>query len=553
VNAAALAAACAAFIILTDNTLFWSSLFKVADPLTVHGLFVSLAAFTILTGALTVLFLLVGIGYLFQPLLMASLVLAAIIGYYSSGYGVIIDRGMLRNIMETDHREAAELLTGPFAAQIVLFGLLPAFAVGLFRVRSRPFVKELGFRLASIAVSLSLVAAAALLSYKDLTLMGREHKELRLAVNPLYPLYAALTYGRQGKGPAAAVTPIGTDARQVKISGNKKKTVVVFVVGETARGKEFALNGYERNTNPFLQQDQVISFTRAYACGTATAESLPCMFSHLDRSEYSVDKAARFENALDVLVRAGISVLWRDNNAGCKGVCARVLTEDLSRGSEADVCNGEECFDEVLLSGLPERLRRATSDALIVLHQKGSHGPAYYKRHPKNFGVFEPECSSSSPESCAKSDIVNAYDNTILYTDYFLHRTIEFLKRNADDFDTLLVYFSDHGESLGENGIYLHGLPYVLAPDEQTHVPLIVWMSDGYATHRHIDKECLQAHRDGPVSHSNIFHSLLGAFGVQTEFYKQDRDILAQCRTDSPNTLHAAAMVSRHEGGFRPN
>lgn len=209
---------------------------------------------------------------------------------------------------------------------------------------------------------------------------------------------------------------------------------MVFVVGETARGKEFSLNGYERNTNPLLEQDDVISFTQAYACGTAAAESLPCMFSHLDRSEYSADKAAHFENVLDVLSRAGVNVLWRDNNAGCKGVCARVVTEDLSRVPAAGVCNGEERFDEVLLSGLSERLRRTSSNVLVVLHQQGSHGPAYFKRHPANFSVFVPECSNGSPESCESSDIINAYDNTI--------------------------------------------------------------------------------------------HSLLGAFGVQTDFYKQDRDIL---------------------------
>ncbi|MHB8843705.1 MAG: phosphoethanolamine transferase [Nitrospirota bacterium] len=547
VNASALAAACAAFIILADNHLFWASLFRVVDPRTAHGLFVSLASFVVLTGALTAFFLLISVSYLFRPLLMAVLVLASVIGYYSSGYGVIIDRSMLQNIMETDHREAAELMTGPFAAHIMLFGVLPAFAVGLCRVRTRPFVKELGFRLAGVAVSLALVATAALLSYKDMTLMGREHKELRLAVNPLYPLYAALTYGRRVKDPAVKVMPIGTDARQLRSLHGRKKTLVVFVAGETARGKEFALNGYERDTNPFLRRDQVTSFTRAYACGTATAESLPCMFSHLDRSEYSVDKAAQFENVLDVLSRTGVSVLWRDNNAGCKGVCARVPTEDLSRGAAPDVCNGEECFDEVLLTGLQERLRRAESDTLIVLHQKGSHGPAYYKRHPGNFSVFVPECSSGSPESCANSDIVNAYDNTILYTDYFLHRTIELLKRNKDAFNTLLVYFSDHGESLGENGIYLHGLPYFLAPDEQTRVPLIVWMSDGYAADHHIDKQCLQAHRDAPVTHSYIFHSLLGAFSVQTEYYKQDRDILAQCRTGLQNAPQAASLVSRPE------
>ncbi|MDH4161930.1 MAG: phosphoethanolamine--lipid A transferase [Nitrospirota bacterium] len=543
INAPALAAVCAAFIILVDNSLFWSSLFKVVDPRTAHGVLFAVAAFAILTGALTAIFLLLSVSYLFQPLLMAVLILSSVIRYFSSGYGVIIDRVMLQSVLETDNREAAELLSAAFAVHVLLFGILPALAAALVRVRSRPLLKEITFRLASIGMALTVAAGAALLSYKDLTLMGREHKELRMAVNPLYAVYSALTYGRHRERTPAAVAAIGTDASRKPARPGKKKTVVILVVGETARSKEFSLNGYERNTNPFLEEDGVISFTRAYACGTATAESLPCMFSHLDRTEYSVSKAAQFENVLDVLSRAGISVLWRDNNAGCKGVCARVTMEDLSHGSTDGVCTSGECYDEILLSGLPERLQSSDSDALIVLHQKGSHGPAYFKRHPENFSVFEPECSNSSPETCANNDIINAYDNTILYTDYFLHRTIDLLRRNSGAYDTLLVYFSDHGESLGENGVYLHGLPYFLAPEEQTRVPLILWMSKGYAANQNLDQECLQAKRHEQFSHSNIFHTLLGAFDVRTDVYRQNRDIFAQCR--SVKTLAAAPSSHR--------
>lgn len=529
-NAAALAAACSAFIVLAENKLFWSSLFRIVAPVSAHGILVAGAAFIIVTSALTGLFLLISSPRFFQPVLAAVLVLSSLIGFFGSEYGTIIDRIMLQNVLDTDRREAAELLTWPLAWHIVLFGFLPACAVLLVRVRLRPPLREITFRLASVVVVLAVGCSAALAIYKDLTLMGREHKELRMVINPLYPLYSVVTYGRHRTASAQAVTPLGRDARQSGPRTGRKKTVVILVVGETARAQEFSLNGYGRHTNPYLEQDHVISFTRALACGTSTAVSLPCMFSHLDQSEYSVRKASATENILDVLTHAGVDVLWRDNNSGCKGVCARVATEDLSHAQEEGLCTTDECFDEVLLSGLQERLRRGVADELIVLHQKGSHGPAYFRRHPKDFGVFRPECSSNSPEECETGAIVNAYDNTILYTDYFLHRTIEILQRNAGAADTLLVYFSDHGESLGENGLYLHGLPRFIAPEEQTRVPFILWVSDGYARDRQIDRTCLRDRRNEPYSHANIFHSLLGAFAVQTEVYRGALDVFAQCR-----------------------
>jgi lipid A ethanolaminephosphotransferase len=529
-SAVTLAAGCAAFIVLLENRLFWSAFFKVLDPRTAHGALAAAAAFVTLTGALTALFLLFSFKYLFRPFLVIMLLLAAVIGYFGSAFGVVIDGGMVRNIVATDLREAVELLTFPLAAHLVLYGLLPALTVGVVRVRLPAARRDLRVRLVALGVTLALVLTAALVISRDLALIGREHKELRLSINPLYPVYAAIKYARTAGTETAAVISIGTDATRKDVRHGRKKTVFIFVVGETAREKEFSLNGYDRNTTPFLEVDGVISFTQAYACGTSTADSLPCMFSNFDRADYSADKAARYENVLDVLSRAGISVLWRDNNSGCKGVCARVAAEDLAHASGTGLCNGEECFDEVLLDRLEERIDRARTDMLIVLHQKGSHGPAYYKRHPGSFSVFLPECSSDAPQDCANDEIVNAYDNSILYTDYFLHRTIELLRKRSVTDDTVMMYFSDHGESLGEHGLYLHGLPYFIAPDEQTHVPFIVWMSDGYAADNHIDKDCLRALRDRPYSHSNVFHSLLGAFGVQTELYEQERDVLAQCR-----------------------
>lgn len=529
-QASSIAMLCAVFIALADNRLFWISLFKVVDPLTPRGLVFALAAFLALAGSLTVFFLVCSARYLFRPVLILSLLLASTIAYFGSSYGVIVEGSMVQSVFATDVREAAELLTWRLAAEVLVFGVLPALGVGFVRVNSRGPMQELRLRSIAIGLTMCLMLFAALAAHKDLVLIGREHKELRMTMNPLYALYSTIKYAKNVNRPGTVVATVGGDARRDAGRTGKKRDVVVLVVGETARAREFSLNGYERKTNPLLEQDGVVSFTRAFACGTSTADSLPCMFSVFDRSEYSVSKVASHENVLDVLSRAGVRVLWRDNNAGCKGVCLRVAAEDLSQARETGHCNGEECFDEVLLDRLEERIEEADGDILIVLHQKGSHGPAYYKRHPARFSVFAPECSSDAPQNCATGEIINAYDNSILYTDYVLHRTIDLLRKRFASDNAMLLYFSDHGESLGENGIFLHGLPYMVAPDEQTHVPFIAWLSDGYAREHRVNQKCVASLHDRPYSHANLFHSLLGSFEVRTEVYRRDRDIFADCR-----------------------
>jgi lipid A ethanolaminephosphotransferase len=528
-----LALGCAVFIAVAHNGLFWSSLLQVVEVSSLRGILSIADVFILIAGLLTVLLLLLGIPYVFKPVVVILFVISSLIGFFEGQYGIVIDRTMIQNIIDTDYREAGELLTFPLLFHMALFGVLPALALSFVRIRLKPFARELSSRLLSLALAVVVIGAAFLLGYKNLTLIGRNHSKLRLFMNPGYPLYSAYTYLKH-KNHRAGVTPIGMDARQAKPPRTKKKTLVVFVVGETAREKEFSLNGYARQTNPYLEHDDVISFTETYACGTSTAYSLPCMFSHLGKSVYSTEKAAEYENVLDVLAHAGVTVLWRDNNSGCKGVCSRVDLEDMAAVAAPGLCSEGECFDEVLLYKLQDYIKRVNSDALIVLHQRGSHGPAYSRRHPSAFSRFTPECTSSSPQECENSQIINAYDNTIVYTDYFLHKTIALLKKNAGNCDTMLMYFSDHGESLGENGIFLHGLPAVIAPDEQKHIPFILWLSDGYAKSYHVDKNCLAGHRDHAYSHDNIFHSLLGAFGITTELYKQDQDILNQCTDNSP-------------------
>ncbi len=485
----------------------------------------------VLPAFFSVLLSLFGFKVLFKPIAMVVLLCAAVHRYFMGTYGVIIDAPMIQNAVETDTQEVLELLNADSMLQVGLFGLLPAWLLYICPVQYQLFSKELLSRLCVILIAGSVLGGVVFSYYKDFSLTMRQNRELRFLVNPTYPIYALFKYIKQANATEVALTPIGTDAKQMPLAQNNgKKSLVILVVGETARAQNFSLNGYARETNPNLSKLDIINFPNAYSCGTATAESLPCMFSHFEQNDYSVAKAQQYENLLDILTHAGVSVLWRNNNSGCKGVCARVKTETSEGLSLQGVCNHEECFDEILLYELQARLDQLNSDAVIVLHQNGSHGPAYFKRHPPQFTKFTPECVTGEMQDCTQEQIINAYDNTILYTDYFLAQVIDLLSKNAARFNTALWYMSDHGESLGENGLYLHGLPYFLAPDQQVHIPFMLWLSPEIRASMKIDEACIKQQRQTRYSHDNLFHSVLGLMRVQTTIYQVSADLFAGCR-----------------------
>jgi lipid A ethanolaminephosphotransferase len=436
---------------------------------------------------------------------------------------------MIQNVAETDWREATELVTAPLAFHVLAFGALPALLVARVRLRFAPLRRELAARLALVAASTALVAGGIALEFKHFSLIGRRHSELRLLLNPTSPMYAVYKYWkkRPGKKP---VVPIALDARRVIPAVGARPLLMVLVVGETARAANFSLGGYERHTNPELAELPVIYFDDVESCGTNTAVSVPCMFSPYGRKGYSDKKAKRHEGLLDVLQRTGVSVLWRDNNSGCKGACDRVPRQFGSELRHPEFCAEDGCFDEVLLEGLPEWIDKLAGDGLVVLHQEGSHGPAYHRRSPPAFKRFEPECTAAAVEGCSRDEIVNAYDNSILYTDYVLSRLIELLGRKATRFDVAMLYVSDHGESLGEDGLYLHGLPWMLAPETQTHVPMLLWLSPGLGTRHRVDRACLERRRHESFSHDHLFHSVLGLFDVRSEIYAPALDLFAPCR-----------------------
>lgn len=518
----------AVFIMTIDSTALWRHLFQVLNDLTWRHAAFTVALFVVLTAMLTLVLSLIGVKYLFKPLLIVVLLMASATAYFMDQNGIVIDSVMIRNIAETNYGEASELLTMKFVVHLMLTGILPALLVLAARIRYRSLLRETLARGATMMVAVVVIGGTLFAFYKDFSYIGREHSDLRFYVNPTFPLHSVVRYVIE-RNKSHEVVAIGTDAHRPPRSAHDKPRLLIVVVGETARAQEFSLNGYARPTNPELQAQDVISFGDVSSCGTATAVSVPCMFSGRGRDDYDGD-GEHYENLLDVLTRAGVQVSWRDNNSGCKGVCVRVPSQQVSDDKNPRLCHDGECYDEELLEGLQGYLDGLHDDAVLVLHQMGSHGPAYYRRHPAAWSRFMPECAVANVEDCSTEMLVNAYDNTIAYTDHVLAEVIRLLRHNDRTFDSAMIYLSDHGESLGEHGVYLHGLPYAIAPQEQTHVPMVLWLSDGLATHDHIDKSCLANRRNDHYSHDNLFHSVLGVMKVETRIYQRGLDVFATCR-----------------------
>jgi lipid A ethanolaminephosphotransferase len=339
-----------------------------------------------------------------------------------------------------------------------------------------------------------------------------------------------------------ALKPVGEDARLgASYTGQSKPPLLMLVVGETARAQNFGLDGYARNTTPALARWQaeegLVNFSQVQSCGTNTKVSVPCLFSPLTRTQGG-DQIPEHENLLDVLQRAGLAVLWIDNQAGCKGVCARVPNASTLDLKLPGLCDSGECLDPAMLVGLDDRIAaldpvRRARGVVLVMHQMGSHGPAYFKRSAPDRKPFMPECTSNTLSDCPPEELVNGYDNSIAATDHFLDLSLQWLKaqEKAGVFQTGLIYLSDHGESLGESGLYLHGLPYAMAPQQQTHVPMVAWLSPGLQQRSGVGEKCLRAQADTPLSHDNLFHSVLGLMDVQTQAHALSLDILAPCVT----------------------
>lgn len=469
-----------------------------------------------------------------KPLLTVLLITTAFASWYMDHYAVYMDRAMLKNVMATDVREAGELLVWGMVPHLMLWGALPAALLWWPRLKRRDLRQALAWRGGWLLAGVAVVALSLLLVFADFASLMRNQPQMRYLMTPgnIVVSLVSNAWGssRRAKQPKIQV---GQDAHLGPAwKARAKPALFVLVVGETARAQNFSLNGYARQTNPQLAQRDVINFSNATSCGTSTEVSLPCMFSPFGRAHYDEEKILSHESVLHVLARAGFKVLWRDNQSGCKGVCDGLAVEQLDHAGVEALCAEGQCLDEILLRGMEGVARDAAGNLFVVMHQLGSHGPAYFKRYPAVFKQFSPACENEDLRNCTADEIVNAYDNSLLYTDFFVSKVIDFLEQSQTKYDTALLYVSDHGESLGDNGLYLHGMPYAIAPDVQKHVPFLVWLSAGFRSSFGVDPACLRSHAGEAISHDNLFHSLLGLLDVQTSDYHRAMDIFAPCRAE---------------------
>ena len=468
--------------------------------------------------------------WLARPVQGFILLAAALTAYFIDSFGTGIDRGQIQNLMETDWREARDLMTFHFGWRVTLFGLLPLFWLWMRPVHHEPFWPMLKAKLAWSGGSLALILALGLAFYGSFAPFYREHRELKNCMTPINSIGGLVSYLRKHYQPVARpVQPWGTDARRDPPPAGQKPTLLVLVVGETARAQSFGLNGSQPDTTPELARRGVVNYTQTSSCGTATAVSVPCLFSGMPRSDYDPDTAKTRQGLLDILQRAGYRVSWFDNNSGCKGACDRIENVPLLAERRPQWCRDNECQDGLLVDTLAQWLPvQPVQDRVVVLHQMGSHGPAYYRRYPDQFRRFTPTCDTNEIQKCERQHLINTYNNTILYTDHVLAQLIDQLAADPR-YQSALWYVSDHGESTGEKGLYLHGAPYLFAPAEQTRVPMVTWLSaDFKASHPRLDA-CLRAQATQPTSHDHLFHSLLGLLNVQTVVKNPALDLTATC------------------------
>jgi len=527
------------YLVLTTNWPLWNELARIGGAPSTYMTTIVVMSLLTLCGSAAMLSLTAWSRWM-KPLWLAVVVLAAVVQHYMLEYRVVMDPTMIANALQTDPNEARDLLSWRMAFNVGVVVLPAAWLLWRVRVAPMGILSKLWRNVALLLLSVVVALGAAVSMNRELAPLMRNNVHLRYMMNPIATLYSTGSllikplFKRSGKLiPITAGTALGAS-----YAAQTKPPLFVVVVGETARADHFALNGYARDTTPELAKRGVLSYRDVHSCGTNTLASVPCMFSPLGKQGYESRKDD-YENLVDVLQAAGLAVFWLDNQAGCKDVCTRVPNasafDGLDAATKKALCDGDECLDDVMLKGLDERIaalpvERRAKGIVLVMHQMGSHGPAYYKRSAADVKRFLPECKTNALAECGHAELMNVYDNSIVQTDRFLGQTIDWLKAQSKQYDPAMLYVSDHGESLGEYGLFLHGVPYSFAPEAQKHVPMVTWFSEGMSERRKLSRSCMEAGLDAPLTHDNLYHTVLGVMDVTTPTYKSALDALASCR-----------------------
>lgn len=471
--------------------------------------FLILSSFVILNFLFGIIFL---IPYIRKFLAISLLLITSICSYFMIFLGIILDKGVMKSMIDATGGETLEVINLKLILWIFFTGILPSIFIIFMRIKRVNFKKELILRGSFLLACIGLIIILWMILSKEYFAFFRMNKDARYYPNPFYPISSFVkVIKKEYFSKKLPFKIIGDDA---KIADNRKKLLII-VLGETARSMNYSANGYTKNlTNPYTKD--FISLSDVTSCATFTAHSLPCMFSNLTRQKFNIDKANHQSNLLDILQMAGVKISWIDNDTGCKGVCKRIKDYNLNLKRDTDEWSLKEA--KKIIDNLKE-----FNNELIVVHIVGSHGPTYYKRYPKEFDKFKPTCDTSELEKCTKEEITNTYDNTILFTDYIVEELRkDILKFQKDNIDLGVIYLSDHGESLGEGGIYLHGIPYSIAPIYQKKVPFMIWVNDKTKMDR------LKKIRNDEFSHDNFFHTILSFFNIKSSVYDKNLDIFSK-------------------------
>lgn len=520
------------YMALIFNKTFWLRIFALLqnDYLTLASVIIATLCIIII---LTITF---SVKYFIKPFLIFLILVSCIASWFTDQFGVIIDRDMIANAVGTTISETKNYISLAFVWHLFLTAIIPSCLIIWVKIKHQKIFKKVIYNFAVIMIFLVILIGSILLSSRQLISTFRANGTSLSIINPIFPIVSSIKYVIVYKLRKPMVFKnVGLDAKiNVKGVTSGRPRVLVIVAGETARAISFSLQGYSKETNPGLKRDQVIYFSNTSSCGTATAQSIPCMFSPYTKSEFTVAKANSTSSLPDILAKVGINVEWWDNNTGSQGVANNIKNVTFYGSNDPKFCIDGECHDGIMLDKLNAWLDGITSDSVLIIHQLGSHGPAYFKRYPKEFAHFQPDCRGLNFNDCSVDEIRNAYDNTILYTDFFLSTIINNLKDRANTIDGALFYMSDHGESLGEKGLFLHGMPYALAPTQQTHIPFVLWMAPPFEQAMNINENCLRKNAaTQSVSHDVLFPSVLTMMNIDTSVKDKNLDIFEACKGTS--------------------
>ena len=432
-----------------------------------------------------------------KPLLIVFFILNSIAVYFVNTYSIIVDESMIGNVFNSNYEESASYFSLKFILYVLLLGVVPC--IYIFRVK---IIKDsLKKFLISISLTLFFILTVAFVNSSNWLWIDKNSKKLGgLAMPWSYAVNTWLyNYHNYKKNEKEILLPNAT----IK---DDKKSVMVLVIGESSRSKNYSLYGYSKNTNPLLSNTPHLFHFNANSSATYTTAGVKSILDYINTNEL-------YEILPNYLYRNNVDVIWKSTNWGEPPVHIKNYQNknDLMQDCKGDRCN----YDEVLLNGLKDQIFASKKNKiLIVLHSSTSHGPSYSSKYPPQFEVFKPVCNSVELSNCSQDELINAYDNTIVYTDYILSQLIENLKK-LKEYNSAMIFVSDHGESLGEKNLYMHGLPLSMAPEEQYKIPFIVWMSDSTK----------QVKPNSLLSQNHVFHSVLYFLGINSPIYDEKMNI----------------------------